>query len=248
MTVPAHPSSHRILDPVLPAPFRRIHRMQRGRRIVVALVPLVLVLLLAALLADPARGETEVSGCESCAFRGAPVRLSDAAVALPGKPHPFFALRSAVTFTDRNGLRWEAPRGALTDGASIPRALVPLIGQPRAPEFREAAALHDAWCGAGNEDLPQFRARPWEEVHRMFHDALLAAGVAPAKAKVMFAAVYLAGPRWDDPTRALDAVTDDRLREEMRLCLDFIAREDPSLEEIEDWMRRREAVLTGAGT
>ena len=107
------------------------------------LAPLTL-LLLAAALAAPARSGPSDPGCESCAFRGAPVRLSGDPVTLPGKPYPYFALRSAVAFTDRNGLRWGAPRGALTDCASIPRALVPLIGQPRSPEFLEAAALHDA--------------------------------------------------------------------------------------------------------
>ena len=117
------------------------------------LAPLTL-LLLAAALAAPARSGPSDPGCESCAFRGTPVRLSGDPVTLPGKPYPYFALRSAVAFTDRNGLRWGAPRGALTDCASIPRALVPLIGQPRAPKFREAAALHDAGCGAGNADLP----------------------------------------------------------------------------------------------
>ena len=80
----------------------------------------------------------------------------------------------------------------------------------------------------------------------MFHDALLAAGVAPTKAKAMFSAVYLAGPRWDDPARMLDAVTDDRLKEEMRLCLEFIVRENPSRAEIEAWMRERELALQGA--
>ena len=80
----------------------------------------------------------------------------------------------------------------------------------------------------------------------MFHDALLAAGVASAKAKAMFAAVHLAGPRWDDPARMLDAVADDRLKEGMRLCLEFIARENPSRAEIEDWMRERELALRGA--
>ena len=247
MTTLTHPLAGTVLGLALPvrthtrrsAPPRR-----RWRTLASTLAPLVF-LLLAAALAAPARSGTDEPGCDPCLFRGAPVRLSEAAVALPGKPHPYFALRAAVAFTDRAGLHWEAPEGALTDGASIPRALVPLIGQPRSAEFREAAALHDAWCGAGNEGLPQFRARPWEEVHRMFHDALLASGVSPAKARVMFAAVYLAGPRWDDPARTLDAVPEDRLRAEMRLCLDFIARENPSRAEIEAWMRAREGMLIG---
>ena len=230
------------------APCGRLGRgaARRGRHQIAVLLAPPTLLLLAAALAAPAHSDAAGPDCADCAFRGAPVRLSEISIALPGKPHPYFTLRSAVAFTDRNGLRWEAPRGTLTDGASIPRALVPLIGQPRSPEFREAAALHDAWCGTGNEALPQFRTRSWEEVHRMFHDALLAAGVVPAKARVMFAAVYLAGPRWDDPARVLDAVPESQLREEMRLCLEFIAREDPSRAEIEAWMRERELALRAA--
>ena len=57
------------------------------------------------------------------------------------------------------------------------------------------------------------------------------------------AAVYLGGPRWDDPSRSLADVPDARLREEMEHCITFIEKEDPDLAEIEDWMRRREPAL-----
>ena len=77
----------------------------------------------------------------------------------------------------------------------------------------------------------------------MFYHGLRAAGVPPAKAKAMFAAVYLGGPRWDDPSRSLEGVPDTVLRHEMEACLRFIERERPTLAEIEAWMRRRESAI-----
>ena len=180
-------------------------------------------------------------------FEGAPLRVSAKGTALPGKPHPYHAILSPISFRDGTGTLWTAPAAALTDGASIPPVLTGLVGAPDAPEFREAAALHDAYCGAGNEALPQYRSRGWEETHAMFHDALLAAGVGRAKARVMFAAVYLAGPRWDDPARSLDRVPAGALRREMAWCLRFIEIADPDRAGIEAWMRSREAALI-AGT
>lgn len=178
-----------------------------------------------------------------CAFENAPPRILAGTVRIPGKPHLYSELAAPLGFTDAGGTVWTAPRATLTDGASIPPVFVPLIGAPRSPEFLAAATLHDAYCGAGNEGLVQYRARSWEDTHRMFYDSLRAAGVSAMKGKVMFAAVYLGGPRWDDAARALDGVPDEVLRAEMERCIDFITAEDPEPEEIVAWMRRREAAL-----
>ena len=181
-----------------------------------------------------------------CSFMSTTPKVGAEAIRILGKPHVYARLATPLSFTDPAGAVWTAPRGTLTDGASIPPVFVPLIGEPRRAEFLSPAALHDAYCGAGNEDLPQFRTRSWEETHRMFFHGLLAAGVPPAKAKVMFAAVYLGGPRWDDPARSLDTVPDAVLRREMEACLRFIEEDRPSLAEIEAWMRRREPTLLSA--
>lgn len=178
-----------------------------------------------------------------CFFHRASVRLARRIINLPTSEHPYSPLLRSVAFTDARGNEWMAPAGTLTDGASIPRIFVPLVGEPRAKAFLAAAALHDAYCGAGNEALPQYRSRSWEETHRMFYDGLRVAGAGETRAKIMFAAVYLRGPRWDDPTRSLDDVPDWKLIEEMKLCIRFIERTNPSRAEIERWMREREAEL-----
>ena len=37
---------------------------------------------------------------------------------------------------------------------------------------------------------------PWPEVHRMFYEGLLVGGTPVARAQLMYAAVWLGGPRW----------------------------------------------------
>lgn len=144
---------------------------------------------------------------------------------------------------DASNTVWSAPPSALTDGTSIPQVFVPLVGNPRSPEFLAAAALHDAYCGAGNKRLDQFHARDWEATHRMFYDSLGSVGVSATKAKIMFAAVYLGGPQWDDPARSLEAASEERLRAEMERCIAFTEGTGPSVAEVERWMRNREAAL-----
>lgn len=198
---------------------------------------------------DAMPADCGTTGRERCHLQNVPPRVGSEAIRIPGKPHLYSKLITPVSFTDAAGAVWTAPRATLTDGASIPPVFVPLIGAPRSPEFLAAAALHDAYCGAGNENLPQFRARGWEETHRMFYHSLRAAGVPAGKAKVMFAAVYLGGPRWNDAARSLDGVADEVLRAEMERCIRFIEEEEPDLGQIEAWMRRREArLLASRGT
>ena len=79
----------------------------------------------------------------------------------------------------------------------------------------------------------------------MFYDALVVDGVPRQKAKIMFAAVYLAGPRWEDPTRDLSEVPTIRIQQEMEWCTDWILRMDPTRERIVEWMVSREQVLSG---
>lgn len=182
----------------------------------------------------------------ACSFEWSPVGLSEALVLQDDEPFAFYRTVSALQFSDRNGSRWNAPQSTLTDGASIPQIFIPLIGDPLDPQFVNAAAVHDAYCGVGNEGLSVFQSRNWEDVHRMFYDALISSGVNPVKAKIMFAGVYLGGPRWNDPSRNLSAVSDARLVQEMEWCIRWIKRMNPSRERIIRWMEDREAVLTSA--
>jgi hypothetical protein len=93
-------------------------------------------------------------------------------------------------YVDRDGARWDVPQGAVVDGASIPQPLWSVIGGPFEGMYRSASIVHDWYC-----DL---RSRPWHDVHRMFHDAMLTSGVSAPRAMLMYGGVYWGGPRWSD--------------------------------------------------
>ena len=77
-----------------------------------------------------------------------------------------------------------------TDGASIPKWAQPIIGDQYDESYLKAAIIHDHYCYNENH------VRTWRQTHRMFYDALIDLGVNKAKAKIMYFAVYLGGPRW----------------------------------------------------
>ena len=107
-------------------------------------------------------------------------------------------LGSELTYTSsRNRLVWktnawssdEAQSGT-TDGASIPKWARPIIGEPYEGAYLKASIIHDHYCYKENH------VRSWRDTHRMYYDAMLDSGVDSNKAKVMYFAVYLAGPKW----------------------------------------------------
>jgi Protein of unknown function (DUF1353) len=98
-------------------------------------------------------------------------------------------LLSDFRFIDEAMRTWTAPAGTVVDGASIPRPLWSLIGGPLEGKYREASVIHDYYCVTKN--------RPWDQVHQVFYDAMLANGVSIAQATLMYLAVYRFGPRWD---------------------------------------------------
>lgn len=140
-----------------------------------------------------------------CQFFFGPYLLTNRPVQLPRRELDFYPLARRLGFVDSGNGRWVAPVGTLTDGASIPRIFIAVMGNPRSREFANAAALHDAYCGVGNEDLPEYHSRDWRAVHRMFYDGLRVGGTDEIRAKIMFAAVWLGGPRWGDIGRDLSA-------------------------------------------
>lgn len=177
----------------------------------------------------------ECGGAEAlgCYFSNSPVALDDEPVKLPGRPYTFFRTARGLTFVDGTGKSWNAPDATLTDGASIPPLFVPIVGSPRTPEFANAAAVHDAYCGIGNEQGTSYHRASWQEVHRMFYDTLVVGGTPQPKAQLMFAAVWLGGPRWY-PTDGRADTTLDRLPAPIktRAMIEtkaFIAREGPDM-------------------
>jgi len=92
------------------------------------------------------------------------------------------------TYIDPVGKAWTAHKGYETDGASIPKAFWGIVGGPFEGGYREAAVIHDWYCDSKTE--------PWKDVHRIFYYACRAAGVDEKKAKTLYAAVRIFGPKW----------------------------------------------------
>lgn len=105
-----------------------------------------------------------------------------------------------MAYVDPAGQEWLAPVGTKTDGASIPTIFLSLAGDRFEREYLNAAVVHDAYCDRRNKGQASYQTRPWCAVHRMFFEALIAGGAAPAKAKLMYAAVWMGGPRWEPNT------------------------------------------------
>lgn len=180
-------------------------------------------------------------GTAACFFRNSPVRLGGTVVRLPGRSLEFRPIAEPLEFVDGIGRKWVAPTQTLTDGASIPAIFIPIVGNPRSPEFVNAAAVHDAYCGIGNEDGAVYRSAPWQDVHRVFYDSLIVGGVPPVKAKLMFTAVWLGGPRWH-PRNGLDDLKLERLPMAVRLSAmrearTYVTRSDPTFDELLGYLR-----------
>lgn len=97
-------------------------------------------------------------------------------------------LVQAFAFTDAEGNEWVVPADVVVDGASIPRVFWSVIGGPFEGNYRDASVIHDYYCVV--------RTRPSAQVHRVFHHAMLAAGVKEQKAWLMYQAVSNFGPKW----------------------------------------------------
>ncbi|EPX85423.1 hypothetical protein Salmuc_02804 [Salipiger mucosus DSM 16094] len=167
----------------------------------------------------------------ACAYFTPPVRVRNAPVDLPRRPYRFFPLAETLTFSDARQRRWVAPSGTLTDGASIPPIFVSIVGSPAAPEYVSAGAIHDAYCGVGNEAGANYHAARWQDVHRMFYDALVAGGTPDARAQLMFSAVWLGGPRWNTHLD-IDQIPDGAKRAALGKVRDYIDGQAPSFSQL----------------
>ena len=154
----------------------------------------------------------------------------------------FFELTHDFVFTDSKGKKWKAPKGTLTDGASIPRIFLTLIGQPFDKHYLDAAVIHDAYCGEDNKPRESYHAARWQDVHLVFYEAMLASGCGKKRAKVIYAAVLFKGPSWPEKEKrlALDSIPDDALVREFKACQSWIEERDPTIEQIDNWMRSAE--------
>lgn len=103
-------------------------------------------------------------------------------------------LESDLVFIDPADVRWAAPKGAVVDGASIPKGFWSIIGGPLEGKYRNASIIHDWFCDK--------RTRTWQATHRVFYDGMIASGVGAVQAKLMYYAVLWGGPRWEERVSA----------------------------------------------
>ncbi len=182
-----------------------------------------------------------------CFFRNSPIRLVETPVHIPGRDLVFFPLAADLEFVDLSQETWLAPKGTLTDGASIPTVLIPVVGDPRDPKVVNAAAMHDAYCGIGNEAGPKYRTKTWQATHRLFYDALIAGGTPEIKAKIMYAAVWMGGPRWNAKTRQSDQTMQrlpaTLLENAMRETRFYIDRSNPTLSDLDTYLEWKQGEM-----
>jgi hypothetical protein len=127
-------------------------------------------------------------------------------------------LLERLEYTDPDNLVWVAPKGSVIDGASIPKQLWTIIGSPFVGKYRDASVIHDIAC-----DQKKY---PWADVHEAFYNAMRASGVAVAKAKIMYGAVYHFGPRWSSDGREFS--NEPRSPEAFQNIVDEIKRREES--------------------
>lgn len=137
-------------------------------------------------------------------------------------------LLNDLRYTDPYGEVWVAPAGSRVNGASIPRAFWTMIGGPFEGKYRNASVLHDV--------AYEQQTRPWQEVDRMFYNAMRCSGVGAVTAKTMYYTLVRHGRHWKHPKAAPVSVgsSEPKVEDDIQK---WIRANDPSLEEIESRAR-----------
>lgn len=197
-------------------------------------LPLLTLTLLLALL----------SGC-GCGDRASEGPFEPADITLKESGELKELVDNSLKFHDSNDVEWTAPKGTLTDGASVPRLFLPVTDGRWDRMFLKAAVLHDCYCQTDNKARcrGRYRTKPWQQVHRMFYEACLAGGTPSLLAKIMFSGVWLGGPRWDEPDRNLEDAPGELLTLGFTAVKHWIEENNPTIEEIEADFERREPLL-----
>jgi hypothetical protein len=134
-------------------------------------------------------------------------------------------LLNELRYTDPYGEVWVAPAGSRVDGASIPRVFWTIMGGPFEGKYRNASVLHDV--------AYEQKKKPWQEVDRMFYNAMRASGVGPVKAKTMYYSLVRHGRHWKNP-RAAAVESDERPQPaDVEQVQEWIRTNDPSLEQLD---------------
>jgi hypothetical protein len=106
------------------------------------------------------------------------------------------SLLEAFWYIDPQGRRWEAPKGSIINGASIPRSLWSSIGSPFTGNYRRASIIHDVAL--------RTHGIVRDDSDTMFYFACLAGGCMLMEGKLLYAGVRVG--TWTSVTRefALD--------------------------------------------
>ena len=134
-------------------------------------------------------------------------------------------LLNELRYTDPKGVVWVAPPGSQVDGASIPRALWSFFGGPFEGKYRNASVLHDV---AYDE-----KSRPWQQVDRMFYDAMRCSGVGVVEAKTFYFALYRHGRHWKYKKKTEAARASAINPAEVDAIQEWIKQNNPTLDQIE---------------
>ena len=134
-------------------------------------------------------------------------------------------LLNELRYTDPKGVVWIAPAGSEVDGASIPRALWSFFGGPFEGKYRNASVLHDVAYDQ--------KSRPWQQVDRMFYDAMRCSGVGVVEAKTVYYALYRHGRHWKLKKKKEELRSTAVDPGEVNAIQQWIRQNDPTLDQIE---------------
>ena len=134
-------------------------------------------------------------------------------------------LLNELRYTDPKGVVWIAPGGSEVDGASIPRALWPFLGGPVEGKYRNASVLHDVAYDQ--------KTRPWQQVDRMFYDAMRCSGVGAVEAKTFYFALYRHGHHWKFKKKAEESRETALNPAEVDAIQQWIRQNNPTLDQID---------------
>jgi hypothetical protein len=111
------------------------------------------------------------------------------------------ALTENFWYLDPNGRKWEAPKGSVISGASIPRPLWSMVGSPYTDDYRRASIVHDVAC----DDQTVQR----KDADVMFYRACLAGGCSFLQAKLLYAGVRIGA--WSSAFLASESFAKERM-------------------------------------
>ena len=104
-------------------------------------------------------------------------------------------------------------------------ALWPFFGGPFEGKYRNASVLHDVAYDQKN--------RPWQQVDRMFYDAMRCSGVGAVEAKTFYFALYRHGRYWKFKEKPEESRETALNLAEVDAIQQWIRQNNPTLDQID---------------